>query len=148
MSILRRVYHGTVDTWIPDIMRLGLRYTPLNKWRTKLKYGYMPDYEPDKDDPPGYVYIADRDTAKTYAQLKAAYLHAKPCETIVQHDFDIAMVKDCDAPVIPSAKPVILSIDVAAIDKSLTQWDPGSSGAIRYRGSIDPKYIKVLRVAG
>lgn len=141
--IPKRIYHGTVSTWLPDILRYGLKYTPANAWQMHM---LGTDYIPAESDTPGYIYLGDLNKAKEYAWLKARYLQTEPCLPVKNALFAFPLVKLCNAPVIKGAKPVILSIPIDVIDRMLIEQDPGDFNAVRYKGQIDPKDIKVLHL--
>lgn len=143
MSILPPLYHGTISTFVPDILKRGLAFTPSNQWRITIPVSGR-KYRPIVDDEPGFVYLSVKKIAEAYAIAKAAYYRAKPCQDVI-NDTIADIVKDCDAPVILDAKPVILRVDANQLSKYQFERDPHSEFGLRYHGSIDPQYIEVVK---
>lgn len=139
--LLPPLYHGTISTFVPDILRNGLMFKPGNQWRI-----YIPseDYSPRRDDDPGYVYLSVKEVAETFAIGKAEYFRALPCHKVVNKVL-LDVIKDCDAPVIHDAQPVVLRVRTNELVRSGFERDPRLFDALRYHGSIPSQYIEVLK---
>lgn len=147
------LYHGTIDALLPSILKNGLRPTSDNTWKAvKLNpftvlFGLPEElflgYNPSKDDAPGYVYVTpNHSSAAIYAKAKAAYFRTMPRGTFnFGYADDMIFRKMPDAPVIETAKPVILTITPPSDIVSRIEKDIKSSG-YRFYGSIGPQFIR------
>lgn len=136
-------YHGTVSTFVPDILRDGLKPIVQHRW-----YATMHDWSTDKDfsasEPDGVVYLTSSiHTARFFATGKARYFAAHPNGVFRMQG--VPFEKHMGAPVIPDAQPAILAITLPDNVINAFEIDPETvSGlGVRFYGSIEPQYIKL-----
>jgi hypothetical protein len=97
-------------------------------------------YNPSKSDEPGYVYLINKlPRALSYAKGKADYFRTKPGDKFM-FDGDWEVTKEQDAPFMPNVKPVVLRLDLPNGMKGF-EFDPRDDEAVRFKGTIPPKYI-------
>ena len=144
------LYHGTADVYLPSILKEGLKPNPDNVWKAKWPSGDTIVSTEEQ----GVVYLTTKKAdAQMMADARASYLKtdrggkflftAKPDPFVVSF---IGFKKDEDAPVVKTAKPVILRIEVESkiFLKPDPHFDSGKGTGFMYKGFIPPEKISVL----
>ena len=138
------LYHGTVNIFVPNILKEGLKPIKANRWKIHdVKSGH----DPSTDDNDGFVYLApEKKLAAEFAEAKAQYLKRKSLGAYKPTNFIMLVAKDEDAPVVPDAKPVVLSINIPFTKewKHTFYADTDCPDAYRFFGTIPPQLITVL----
>lgn len=134
-----KYFHGTTSNYVDSILRDGLRPVNANRWHVSIPEN---GYQPDVEDPDGYIYLTDSLlTGLVWALARAEYLRARPGQLFTPKGFHSPFRKDFDAPVIVDAKPVLLVVTLP--ETIQLEIDYKSVSAYMLRGSIPAKAIKV-----
>ena len=132
-------YHGTCDAFLPAIKRVGLKPTPTNNFRIDSpNAGNLRTLEGKTR----FVYLTpNRSVAEFFALYRSWFERGEVGEIVPQ----LNMLKT-GGKVIPTAKPVVLTLDVPKTIASRLSHDTLSHGLV-YPGDIPASCIvKVARI--
>ena len=137
-----RMFHGTVDLFLPSINKYGLRPMAHNAWR--VAWADCGDELRDCEKVDAVYLTASERHAIEYAETRVRYFAAKPGDKFPMFDCpDFFLVKDKDTEV-EKVKPVLLVIEIEDGDRHLED-DPHDCGAKRFVGCIPPAKIVEIR---
>ena len=144
---MKTLYHGTVDKFVPEIVKHGLKPVIGNTWDASKINGDNIGYNPKVDDEKGYVYLTPKgDRAADYATSKARYLRAQPGEVFVLDGMGgMKMRKMLNAPYIPDANATVLELELPD-DVKLEHDEHDFTGAYKHKGAIVPLAVKPLSI--
>lgn len=135
------MYHGTVECYLPEISRNGLRPEFAHRWQViNAATGHDIGHDDHFERVPSVYLTEHRETAEHYALAKSRYLATKPGENFVT-DFGF-FTKSIDAPLIIS-RPVLLTLDTKSL--ALKSDERGGRDADD-NGSYKIGYIEPSRI--
>jgi hypothetical protein len=106
------LYHGTVDSYLPEIRKEGLRRKPEHGWDATLLPSNLNPKNFDPKDAQAFLTI-DRKRAVSYAKNRALYLRAGEGDTIYGgNTLDLPPMTKHSSKVISDASPVLLEIEL------------------------------------
>lgn len=145
----RTYYHGTVDTFVPDILRNGLQPQPDKMWQVTI-YSIVGRFQPDDTFREPAIYCTPvKAEAKRYATNKAHYYQTEANNRFKWvppgPDWGPTVAeKGNDSKYLPNCKPVILKITLPTKLASLFEQDEKADDAYLCTCTIPAKYIEVL----
>lgn len=138
---MKTLYHGTVTTWLPEIMREGLKPVSSHRWNFVSPAQSVTFASVERGTK--HVYLAQyKSDAEWFAKFRASYLKTEPGHHIKNPDegFLTPIVKT-EGEYIPAASPALLSVSLPE------SWplfpDPSSNGVYSPR-PIPPQYLQVV----
>lgn len=143
-------YHGTVDTFVPAILKDGLTPTPDNRWKITL-VTITGRLDPDDSDREPAVYCTPLQAeAKRYAINKSRYYQTKSHKNFKWDALpgwgSVTGIKGSDPKYLPDCKPVVLKLTLPAGLASRFEEDYKADDAYLCTCTIPAKYIEVLNV--
>jgi hypothetical protein len=142
------LYHGTVEEYVPDIRKFGLKEVQAHTWKIHFDNDLFGKRLDPEETTEGVYLTSDRDHAEQYAQTKANYLHQKPgAEFMMYGSKFVLLKKDDNAPVLQT-KPVLVTVTIPKGVKGTWDRDSEDGLAIRYFGVIEPEYITSIETLG
>lgn len=138
-----RMYHGTVDLFLPAIQKEGLR--PVEKSAWHMWFGESQREIRDQEKVDAVYLTAIERHAIEYAETRVRYYAAKPGEPIRMFDQSQFIIrKDAGEPTL-TVKPVLLIVEVDDHDDHLEDDPSDRFIAKRYVGNIPPEKIVEIR---
>lgn len=145
----RTFYHGTVDTFVPAILKNGLKPQPNKEWKVEI-YTVMGIFAPNDNDRKPAIYCSpNKVQARRYAINKASYYHVKPNSAFPWKSpgkgwGKVTAKKGNDPLYLPDCKPVILKIAVPSAIVEQFELDDKADDAYLCACTIPARYITVI----
>lgn len=139
-----KMYHGTVDAFVPSIKEEGLRPVAAHAWRASWNDGA----EIRDTEPVDSVFLTkNKRHATEYAETRVRYFATKPGETFAMFDAPHFIIKKDEGTEVMQVKPVLIVVEMDDHDSHLEE-DPHDFTALRFVGNVPPsKIIEVIPLA-
>lgn len=137
-----KMFHGTVDAFLPSIKKQGLRPNAKHAWRMSWNDGEELRDEEKVD----AVYLTPVERrAIEYAETRVRYFAAQPGETFFMFDYhSVPYIKDVGAEVL-QVSPVLLVIEIEENDRRLEPDPRDPYTGYRFVGHVPMSAIVEIR---